>query len=97
MVTLMVEWLDFFNRRKQGAVINKENMYFGIYDPQSFSYIEDVLRLQTEAFTLSDISSLLERYKSFVNPLLSSLYMTKIMKVVNKNHREGMNILIVLL
>ena len=92
MVTLMVEWLDFFNRRKPGAVISKDNMYFGIYDAQSFSYIDDVLRLQTEVFTLTDISSLLERYKSFVNPLLSSLYMTKIMKVVNKNHREGMTI-----
>lgn len=89
LINLMVEWLDFFNRRKPGAVIVKENMLYGIYDSNLNQCIYDVLRLQTELFSPLDIMQMLNRYSSMNNPLLSSLYMTRILKCINKQHREG--------
>lgn len=91
LINLMVEWLDFFNRRKPGAVIIKENMIYGVYDSTLNQCIYDVLRLQTELFSSSDISQLLNSYTAMHNPLLSSLYITRIVKFINKQHRDGLS------
>lgn len=85
----MVEWLDFYNRRNGNAVISKENAYFGIYNNEMFAMVNEVLRFQTEVLTVMDIKMIFEQHVSQKNPLLSSIYMTKVLKVVNRQHRDG--------
>lgn len=64
-------------------------MFLGVYDSTLMDCVNDVLRLRTEVFSSSQIASLFQKYTSMMNPFLSSLYVTKIMKVVNKQHRDG--------
>lgn len=85
----MVDWLDFYNRRRSTTAITRDSMFLGVYDSTLMDCVNDVLRLRTELFSSSQIASLFQKYTSMMNPFLSSLYVTKIMKVVNKQHREG--------
>lgn len=64
-------------------------MFLGVYDSTLMNCINDILRLRTELFSSSQIASLFQKYISMSNPFLSSLYVTKLMKVVNKQHRDG--------
>ena len=45
---IMVEWLDFYNRRQSNHALTKEGMFFGVYDDKQLGYVQDILRLRTE-------------------------------------------------
>lgn len=45
---IMVEWLDFYNRRQSNHALTKEGMFFGVYDDKQLGYVEDILRLRKE-------------------------------------------------
>lgn len=45
---IMVEWLDFYNRRLSNGTVTKEGVFFGVYDEKQLSYVNDILRLQKE-------------------------------------------------
>ena len=45
---LMIDWLDFDNRKSRTQTVTKEALVLGVYDSKLRDAVDDVMRLRTQ-------------------------------------------------
>lgn len=48
IMELMIDWLDFDNRKSRTQTVTKEALVLGVYDSKLMEAVDDVLRLRTQ-------------------------------------------------